>query len=110
MKEQLIRIMLEAVFEPDYVDKEMKNGYGREYDMAAEAADNMLKKFLIMPRKDVDKGEYIDELYCDNCDKDTTQKIYESGHERDSSQDMFVCLECGFTCYGLTGEYEDYSK
>lgn len=25
----------------------------------------------------------IQELYCGNCDKDTNQKVHESGHERD---------------------------
>lgn len=33
--------------------------------------------------------------YCGNCDKDTKQKVFESGHERDSSNDSFHCLECG---------------
>lgn len=50
----------------------------------------------------------IQELYCGNCDKDTKQKVYESGHERDSSHDRFECTECGFVKYGLTGEYEQY--
>jgi transcription elongation factor Elf1 len=51
----------------------------------------------------------IDVLYCGNCDKDTNQKINESGHERDSSHDRFECLECGFIKYGLTGEWENYN-
>lgn len=51
----------------------------------------------------------IQELYCGNCDKDTNQKVYESGHERDSSGDRFECTECGFVKYGLTGEWEDYA-
>lgn len=50
----------------------------------------------------------IQELYCDNCNKDTKQKVHESGQERDSSQDRFECTECGFIKYGLTGEYENY--
>lgn len=51
----------------------------------------------------------IQELYCGNCDKDTKQKVYESGHERDSSHDRFECTECGFVKYGLTGEWEHYA-
>jgi transposase-like protein len=51
----------------------------------------------------------IQELYCGNCDKDTKQKVYESGHERDSSHDRFECTECGFIKYGLTGEWEHYA-
>jgi hypothetical protein len=51
----------------------------------------------------------IQELYCGNCDKDTKQKVYESGHERDSSHDRYECTECGFIKYGLTGEWEHYA-
>lgn len=51
----------------------------------------------------------IQELYCGNCDKDTKQKVFESGHERDSSNDRFECTECGFVKYGLTGEWEHYA-
>ena len=48
---------------------------------------------------------YIDEYFCDHCDKDTLHKILESGHERDSSNDYFECLECGWSKSGH-GEYE----
>ena len=51
---------------------------------------------------------YIDILYCSHCDKDTKQEVYETGHERDASQDRFKCLECNYTKYGLSGEYELY--
>jgi hypothetical protein len=51
----------------------------------------------------------IQELYCGNCDKDTKQKVHESGHERDSSNDRFECTECGFVKHGLTGEWEHYA-
>lgn len=54
-------------------------------------------------------ADNIQELYCGNCDKDTKQKVCESGHERDSSHDRFECTECGFVKYGLTGEWEDYT-
>ena len=50
----------------------------------------------------------IQELYCGNCDKNTKQKVYESGHERDSSHDRFECTECGFVKYGITGDWENY--
>ena len=55
-----------------------------------------------------DKLNDIQELYCGNCDKDTKQKVYESGHERDSSHDRYECSECGYIKYGLTGEWEHY--
>ena len=51
----------------------------------------------------------IQELYCGNCDKDTKQKVFDSGHERDSSNDRFECTECGFVKYGLTGQWEYYA-
>lgn len=51
----------------------------------------------------------IQELYCGNCYKDTKQKVFDSGHERDSSNDRFECTECGFVKYGLTGEWEHYA-
>ena len=54
-------------------------------------------------------ADNIQELYCGNCDKDTKQKVDESGHERDSSRDRFECTECGFIKYGLTGEWEHYA-
>ena len=50
---------------------------------------------------------YIDELYCGHCDKDTKQEVTESGHERDSSNDRFICLECGFVKHGLSGDWSE---
>jgi RNase P subunit RPR2 len=50
-------------------------------------------------------NDNIQELYCGHCDKDTKQKVSESGHERDSSHDKFECLECGYIKFGLTGEW-----
>lgn len=52
----------------------------------------------------------IQKLHCGHCDKDTKQKVYENGHERDSSQDRYECLECGYVKYGLTGEWEYVKK
>jgi hypothetical protein len=49
--------------------------------------------------------EYEDEMYCENCRKDTRHFISESGHERDSSGDLFRCLECRWWATGLTGTY-----
>jgi len=54
---------------------------------------------------------YIDELYCGHCEKDTKQEIHETGHDRDSSNDMFICLECGYVKFGLSGEWcEPYNE
>lgn len=50
-------------------------------------------------------SEYEDEAYCDHCDDDTPHKFYDSGHERDSSNDRRTCLKCGWIHSGLTGEY-----
>lgn len=50
----------------------------------------------------------VDELYCDNCKKDTMQYVFESGHERDSSNDRFECMDCRFIKHGLTGKYENH--
>ena len=43
--------------------------------------------------------------YCGHCEKDTPQEVHESGHERDSSGDWQVCLECGWRYSGLTGDW-----
>lgn len=50
--------------------------------------------------------EYIDEEWCDICQEYTQQKIYDSGHERDSSCDSRRCLECGGYWSGLTDKWE----
>jgi len=68
---------------------------------------NMLKQFNILNLKE-NLNLNIDILYCGNCDKDTTQKVFDSGHERDSSHDRFECTECGFVKYGITGTWEKY--
>ena len=72
---------------------------------------NIRKRFIMIKTwieklKALRSADDIHELYCGNCDKDTKQKVYESGHERDSSNDRFECIECGFVKYGLTGEWE----
>lgn len=48
---------------------------------------------------------YIDEGYCDICDDITEQEYHDSGHERDSSNDWRVCLKCGATYSGFTGDW-----
>jgi hypothetical protein len=50
---------------------------------------------------------YFDKLYCGHCDRTTKQKVNEEGHERDSSNDSFECLECGHIKFGLSGEWID---
>lgn len=68
----------------------------------------LMIKRLIEKLKALRSADNIQELYCRNCDKDTKQKVHESGHERDSSHDRFECTECGFVKHGLTGEWEHY--
>jgi len=46
------------------------------------------------------------ELYCDHCEKDTEHKVTGSGHERDSSYELFECQECKWWKLGMTDEYE----
>ena len=53
---------------------------------------------------------YEMELFCDLCDKDTMHKVYETGHERDSSNDWSECLECGGHCRGIVGEHWKYDE
>lgn len=48
--------------------------------------------------------EYKDELYCDHCNDDTQHRIVDSEHERDSSNDYFECLKCGWWYFGMCFE------
>ena len=50
---------------------------------------------------------YRDERYCDNCRKDTLQIVSDSTHERDSSGDYAVCLECHRNYRGLHGKWRE---
>ena len=53
------------------------------------------------------KQEYFDESgYCPRCPEYTLHYYYIQGHERDSSQDYQVCLECGLTQTGYGDDYE----
>lgn len=38
---------------------------------------------------------HIDEIYCPRCESFKDHSCYNSGHERDSSQDYYICLTCG---------------
>lgn len=38
---------------------------------------------------------YEMESFCDNCQTETLQKIKSGGHERDSSNDIQICMVCG---------------
>jgi hypothetical protein len=49
--------------------------------------------------------ECIDDKFCKHCQKETSHKITDSGHERDSSGDYFECLECHWWGTGLADEY-----
>jgi len=51
--------------------------------------------------------EFEMEYYCPICGKDTNQKIYSSGHERDSSHDKQTCLECGSWKSGMSSSWFD---
>jgi rubredoxin len=47
--------------------------------------------------------DIMDDVYCPVCGKETKQKFTSTGHERDSSQDMQECLECGAYDIGGNG-------
>lgn len=49
--------------------------------------------------------DYIDERWCDNCDKYTNHICRDDLHERDSSYDYQCCMECHWFKYGISGEY-----
>lgn len=49
---------------------------------------------------------YKDERWCGHCEKDTKQECFDSGHERDSSGDWQICLECGWKYSGLSGTWD----
>lgn len=49
--------------------------------------------------------EYNDTEFCEHCKKDTMHLIYESGHERDSSNDWRQCLTCHWTWNGFDNKY-----
>lgn len=50
-------------------------------------------------------GYETDEFWCTHCGRDTQQK-YRTPHERDSSNDYFECLTCGWIRTGHADEYE----
>jgi len=47
----------------------------------------------------------IDKLYCTHCHAYTNHQCEYDTHERDSSQDYFVCMICGWYYTGFTGKY-----
>lgn len=50
--------------------------------------------------------KYKDTDYCEHCDKDTLQEIWDAEHERDLSSDSKKCLECGWEWRGYTDKWE----
>lgn len=46
---------------------------------------------------------YEDEVFCQNCGKETPHRCEDSGHERDSSGDYQECLACGWWLTGYGG-------
>lgn len=54
--------------------------------------------------------KYVDEGYCCICKKDTKQEFNDAGHERDSSGDYRICLECGAYYSGYTGKWYQKEK
>jgi uncharacterized Zn finger protein len=49
-----------------------------------------------------DKSEnYLDDLYCEECEEETEHYVYIDGHERDSSKNYKKCLECGTVTHGI---------
>jgi hypothetical protein len=45
-------------------------------------------------------------LYCPHCDAETLQHVWESGHERDGSNDWQECTICHWRYSGLTGKWQ----
>lgn len=45
----------------------------------------------------------VEHRYCSKCDRETAQEFLWGGHERDSSQDRYECLECGAVTFGIDG-------
>lgn len=55
----------------------------------------------------------VDEMWCGHCDNDTIHICRYDTHERDSTQNFFVCTECRWAYHGLSGKYDkpdDYSE
>lgn len=52
---------------------------------------------------------YRDEMFCDNCGKDTEQIVHDDGHERDSSGCWQVCTVCGYRRTGMSGEWSEFA-
>ena len=49
--------------------------------------------------------EYVDEMYCPNCDKYTQQQCVDSEHERDASGDRQECTVCKWYYSGYTAKW-----
>lgn len=47
---------------------------------------------------------YQDDRFCGHCEKDTLHRCFDSGHERDGSNDWQECLTCGWCRFG-NGSY-----
>lgn len=58
-----------------------------------------------MPKEYVDTG-----WWCELCEEDTTQTIYDSEHERDSSNDWRICHKCKGRYSGHSGEWKQYEE
>lgn len=53
---------------------------------------------------------YEDELYCDHCEEDTIQEVFDSEHERDSSNDWRICKKCRWRYSGWSGKWSPPSE
>lgn len=51
------------------------------------------------------RNEYLDERFCEHCNKDTEHTCIDSGHERDSSWDKQTCNECQWYAFGIDDKY-----
>lgn len=51
--------------------------------------------------------KYQDFANCPFCNRETRQEFYDSGHERDGSNDWQKCLECGAMKYGFSDEWTE---
>ncbi len=50
-------------------------------------------------------NQYEDERFCEHCEKETPHTCYDSGHERDSSNDYQKCQVCGWWLLGMFTHY-----
>ncbi len=97
------------------VDLESNKSTGLTAEVAYEQIKRLFKKLKKKKKKSdltsevhrwLADGWERDEMHCPNCEKDTEQLVRCSEHERDSSYDNFICTECDWEYFGITGKYQ----